>query len=167
MEHISYGLFDDDEHAKAAIEAIQANVTPRCHLGVTVHRDRVDEGRLRMGETGAAEGLREGALVGGALGAITGAVVMGPFGLVSGALSVLSMALSRGAIAGSSGPDRTLDQLSKELAPGKVLVIVEAPSLACREGADATLRANGGSRRAQAILLNRGPYFQEGPPAPG
>jgi uncharacterized membrane protein len=144
MEHISYGLFDDDEHAKAAIEGIQANVTPRCHLGVTVHRDRLDEGRLRMGETGAAEGLREGAVVGGALGAITGAVVMGPFGLVSGgALGALYGTLA-GAIAGSSGPDRTLDQLSKELAPGKVLIIVEAPSLACREGADATMRANGG-----------------------
>src|SRR5260370_37101566 len=84
MDRSAYGLSDDDEHAKAALEGIQANVTPRCHLGVTVHRDRLDEGRLRMGETGAAEGLREGAVVGGALGAITGAGGIGPFGLVTG-----------------------------------------------------------------------------------
>ena len=36
MEHVSYGLFDDNEHAQAAIEGIEASGTARRHLGVTV-----------------------------------------------------------------------------------------------------------------------------------
>jgi len=34
MEHVSYGLFDDDDDARAAIDAIEASGTPREHVGV-------------------------------------------------------------------------------------------------------------------------------------
>jgi hypothetical protein len=47
-------------------------------------------------------------------------------------------------IAGSAGPDRTLERLSKELAGGKALLIVEAPSLMARDKADAAMRSCGG-----------------------
>jgi hypothetical protein len=49
-----------------------------------------------------------------------------------------------GAIAGSGGPDRNLEQLSKHLAEGKVLVVVEATSLEARDKAGAAMLACGG-----------------------
>ncbi len=143
MEHVSYGLFDNDDEARAAIDAIEASGTPRQHVGVTLHRGRLDQGLLGAGETDASEGLREGAVIAGILGAITGAAVMGPVGLVSGgALGTLYGGVA-GALAGSGAPDRNLDALSKHLAEGKVLVVVEAPSMGSREKADAAMRANG------------------------
>jgi hypothetical protein len=48
-----------------------------------------------------------------------------------------------GATASSMHRDRNLQRLSERLAEGKVLVIVEAPDLASREKADATMRAHG------------------------
>jgi len=144
MAHVSYALFDDEDHARAAIDAIEASGTPRKHIGVTIHRDRLDDGLLGVEETDAAEALREGAAGAGIMGAIVGAVVMGPIGLLSGgALGALYGGVG-GALAGSSGPDRTLERLSKQLADGKILVIVEAPSLESRDKADAAVRASGG-----------------------
>jgi hypothetical protein len=63
--------------------------------------------------------------------------------LSGGALGALYGGIG-GALAGSSGPDRTLERLSKQLAEGKVLVVVEAPSLEARVTADAAMRTNGG-----------------------
>ncbi len=144
MEHVSYGLFDDEGDARAAIDAVEASGTPRQRLGVTLHRGRLDEGLLGAAGTDAAEGAREGAAIAGIMGAITGAAVMGPFGLVSGgALGALYGAVG-GALAGSGSPDRNLEQLSKQLAEGKVLVVVEATGLESRDKADAAMRACGG-----------------------
>jgi hypothetical protein len=144
MEHVSYGLFDDDDAARAAISAIEASGTPRHRVGVTLHRGRLDEGLLGVVATDAAEGAREGAAIAGILGAITGAVVMGPIGLVSGGVLGALYGTVGGAIAGSSAPDRNLEQLSKQLAQGKVLVVVDATSLESRDRADAAMRAAGG-----------------------
>jgi hypothetical protein len=144
MEHVSYGLFDDEDHARAAIDAVEASGTPRKRLGVTLHRGRLDEGLLGVAETDAAEGAREGAAIGGIMGAIAGTVVMGPIGLVSGGMLGALYGTVGGAIAGSGGPDRNLEQLSKHLAEGKVLVVVEATSLEARDKADAAMRACGG-----------------------
>jgi len=143
MHHVSYGLFDDDDHARAAIDAIEASGTHRQHIGVTLHRGRVDEGLLGAEGTGASAGAREGAVIAGIMGAITGAVVMGPIGLVSGGVMGALYGTVGGALAGSGFPDRNLEQLSKHLAEGKVLVVVEAPSLESRDKADAAMQARG------------------------
>lgn len=144
MEHISYALFDDEANARAAIDAIEASGTAREHMGVTMHKSRLDEGRIGIAESDAAEGRREGAVIGGIMGAVAGAIVMGPIGLVSGGVLGGLYGSVGGAIAGAGGPDRMLERLSQELAKGKVLVIVEAPSLDSRDKADAAMRASGG-----------------------
>ena len=147
MEHVSYALFDDEAKARAALETIQAAGDPRHHCDVVIHRGRLDEGQLGILESGASEGLREGAVLGGILGAVAGAVALGPVGLVTvgggAALGTLYGGVA-GALAGSSGPDRRLERLSKELALGKILLVVEAPDVGCRDRSDAMLRANGG-----------------------
>jgi hypothetical protein len=144
MMHVTYALFDDEEHARAALTEIEASGTPRRSCGVVLHKDHLDEGLLHLSESGAAGGIREGVAIGGILGAGMGAAVVGPAGLVSGgALGALYGAVA-GAIAGSGGPDWRLEQLSKRLADGKVLLVVEAPSFECREKADAAAAANGG-----------------------
>jgi hypothetical protein len=143
MEHVSYGLSDNDADARAAVDAIDASGISRQHIGATIHPGRLDQGLLGVGETDASEGRRAGALIAGILGAVAGAVVMGPAGLVSGgAMGALYGGLT-GALVGSGAPDRNLDGLSKHLAEGKVLVVVEAPNLISREKADAAMLARG------------------------
>lgn len=144
MNHVSYALFEDADHARTAIDAIEASGTPRQYCGVVLHKDHLDREEIGIAETGATEGAREGAILNSIVGAAIGAAMVGPVGLVSGgALGALFGAIG-GALAGSSGPDRRLEQLSKKLSEGKVLVVVEAPSLACRDRADAAMRAHGG-----------------------
>lgn len=143
MQYVSYGLFDDVDDARAAIDEIESSGTPRRHCGVVLHRDHLDDGALGIAETDAPEALREGAAIGGILGAGVGAAVMGPAGLISGGALGALYGLLGGALAGSSGPDRRLESLSKELADGKVLVVVEAPNLECRDKAEAAMRARG------------------------
>ncbi len=155
MEHVTYALFDDDEHARAALTAIEAAGTPRRHCAAVVHRGRLDEGQLSILESAASEGLREGAALGGIGGALLGGVLFGPAGLVSiGATAVLGAFYGGvgGAIAGSAAPDRRLERLSKRLADGKVLLVVEAPSIACRDRADAAARANGAEVQHKPFL---------------
>jgi hypothetical protein len=152
MDHVSYGLFDDDLHAKAALDAVEAAGTPRDRLGVTIHRNRLDTTALPVKGTDAAEGAREGAAIAAILGAIAGAVVMGPIGLVSGgALGALYGGVA-GSIAGLGSPDRTLDALAAHLAEGKVLVIVESHSVEAQEKADDTMKSLGGR-------VEHKPYF--------
>jgi hypothetical protein len=144
MQHVIYSLFEDIDHATAAIDGIESSGPPRCRCDVVIHKDRLDDSGLNMAERASSEGLREGAALGAILGASVGAAVSGPMGLVSGgALGALYGGVA-GAIAGSSGPDRSLVKLSKELAPGKVLVVVEAPGLACRDKAGRVMRHYGG-----------------------
>ncbi len=144
MMHVTYALFDDEDRARAALTAIEASGTPGRSGGAVLHKDGLDEGLLHIPQSGAAEGFREGAAIGAILGAGAGAAVSGLAGLVSGgAIGVLYGAIA-GAIAGCGGPDRTLARLSKRLAKGKVLMVVEAPSLECRDKADAASRAEGG-----------------------
>jgi uncharacterized membrane protein len=111
---------------------------------MTLHRGRLDEGVLGVAGNAAHEGTREGAAIGGVLGALEGALVMGPLGLVSGGVLGAVYGGIAGALAGSGSPDRTLEALSKHLAEGKVLVVVDAPSLESRDKADAAMHANGG-----------------------
>lgn len=147
MEHVTYALFDDDDHARAALTAIEAGGTPRRHCAAVIHRGHLDEGELGILESAASEGLREGAALGGIGAALLGGVLFGPANLVSiGAIAMLGAVYGGvgGAIAGSSGPDRRLERLSKKLAEGKVLLVVEAPNLECRDKADTAARANGG-----------------------
>jgi hypothetical protein len=144
MQHVTYGLFDDEAHARDAVDAIEASGTPRKHLGVTLHQGHLDEGAVGGAGTAAREGSRAGAAIGGILGALEGALVMGPMGLVSGGVLGAVYGGIAGALGGAAAPDRTLEALSKHLAEGKILVVVEAPSLESRDKADAAMRANGG-----------------------
>jgi hypothetical protein len=144
VQHTSYGLFDVDADARAALDAVEASGTPRQHFGVTIHRNRLDEGLVGASGTSASEGAREGAAIAAILGAIAGAVTMGPVGLISGgALGALYGGMG-GAIAGAGAPDHTLERLSKELASGKVLIVVEASSVEARDRADSIIREHGG-----------------------
>ena len=155
MEHITYALFDDEAHARAALGAIEASGTDRRHCSAVLHRGRLDDGQLGILESAAPEGLREGAAIGGIGGALLGGVLFGPAGLVSIGATALVASLYgaiAGAIAGSGLPDRRLEQLSKQLAGGKVLLVVEAPSLQCRDEADAAARANGGQVQHKPFL---------------
>ena len=97
-----------------------------------------------MAQTDAAGAAREGAALGAILGATAGALVTGPVGLVGGGAMGALYGVIAGALAGSSGPDRRLERLSRELAGGKILLVVEAPNLECRDKAEAMMRANGG-----------------------
>lgn len=147
MDHVTYALFDDERHARAALAAIEASGTPKRHCGAVLHANRLDEGELGLLESAAPEGLREGAAIGGIGGALLGGIAFGPAGLVSiGATAALGALYGgvAGALAGSGSPDRRLERLSRELAAGKVLLVVEAPSIECRDKADAAAMANGG-----------------------
>jgi hypothetical protein len=155
MDHVMYALFDDDEHARAALDEIEAVGTPRRHCAAVIHRGRLDEGQLGILESAASEGLREGAALGGIGGALLGGVLFGPAGLVSIGATALLGALYGGiggAIAGSGGPDRRLERLSNQLAKGKVLLVVEAPDLECRDKADSAARANGAQVQHKPFL---------------
>ncbi len=142
--HVSYALFANMQDAGAAVDRVQAlgDVQQRC--SVVVHNGRLDEGMLHVSESDAAAGARRGAALGAILGAAAGAAAMGPIGLASGGALGAAFGLMSGAIAGSSGPDRRLTQFSKELADGKVLVVVESPSFAYQDRADGAMRANRG-----------------------
>jgi hypothetical protein len=73
--------------------------------------------------------------------------MFGPAGLVYvGAAAMLGALYGGigGAIAGAGAPDRRLERLSGQLAGGKVLLVMEAPNLECRDKADHAARANGG-----------------------
>ncbi len=143
MEHVSYALFEGIDQASAAIEAIESSGTPRKHCGVVLHKDHLGADNLGLLETDAPEASREGAAIGALLGAGVGAAVMGPAGLISGGALGALYGLVGGALAGSSGPDRRLEKLSKQLAEGRILLVVEAPDLECRDKADAAMRAHG------------------------
>ena len=121
MEHVSYGLFDDEGDARAAIEAVEASGMPRQRMGVTLHRGRLDEGLLGVGETDAAEGAREGAAIAG----IVTARSWGPWSWAPWARVGRHAGRAvrrRGGVrsAGFGSPDRNLEQLSKHLAEGKL-----------------------------------------------
>ena len=152
MKHVSYGLFEDTSRAQAALDRIESSHTPGERCGVVLHEGHLDEGRLSMAETDAAEGFREGAAIGAVFGATAGAMVAGPLGLVPGAALGAGYGSVAGVIAGSAGPDRTLERLSKELAAGKVLLVVEAPSLMGRDKADAVMRSYGGHVEHRPLL---------------
>jgi len=144
MNHVSYGLFEDVQHAQLAMDAIEASGTPRHHCGVVLQKGRLDEGVLSLSETAASQSAREGAAIVGVFGAIVGGIAAGPAGLVAiGTLGSLYGAIG-GALAGAGSPDRRLDRLARHLTEGKVLVVVEAPSLTCRENADIAMAAHGG-----------------------
>jgi len=144
MSHVSYGLFEDEQGARAALDAIETTGTPRRHFGVTIHKNRLDQDTVGVSESDAAAGAREGAAIAGILGAIAGTLAIGPLGLISGgALGALYGSIG-GALAGAGAPDRTIERLSKQLAEGRTLVVVEAPSFESQEKADEVMRANGG-----------------------
>ncbi len=152
MTHISYGLFDDAAAARAAVDALESSGTPCDHCGVVMHENHLDRTSLGVRETRAASGSREVGVLNGILGAAIGTALVGPVGLVAGgALGALLGAIG-GAVAGAEVPDRKLEKLSRQLADGKVLVIVEAPTLASREAADAAMRARG-------ALVEHRPFF--------
>jgi len=152
MTHVSYGLFDDAAGARAAIDALESIGTPRAHCGVVVHENHLARMSLGVRETRAASGSREVGVLNGILGAAIGSAIVGPVGLVAGgALGALLGAIG-GAVAGAELPDRSLEKLSRQLADGKVLVIVEAPTLASRDAADDAMRARG-------ALVEHRPFF--------
>jgi hypothetical protein len=148
MDYVTYALFDDDKQARTAAETIKTGGDSRHRCGVVVQRDRLEMAQLSFLESGSGEGLRAGAVIGGLLGVIAGLFAMGPFGFVAIggglALGVFFGGIA-GALGGSAAPDRRLNELSKALAAGKTLLVVEAPDLASRDQADAVLRANWGS----------------------
>jgi hypothetical protein len=144
MKQVSYGLFEGVASARDAVAAIEASGTPRKQCGVVLHQNHLDRDDLGIAETGAREGLRESAAVNSVVGAAIGAAILGPLGLVGGGVLGALVGVIGGSLAGSGAPDRGLEKLSKQLAEGKVLVIVEAPDLASREAADAAMRSHGG-----------------------
>ncbi len=148
MEHISYGLFDDETDARAAADEIDKGSHDIPHCDVVLHKGTLDEGRLSLNETGAAEGVRDGAAIGTVLGAVTGAIALGgPLGLAAvtgGAVFGAVYGAVAGALGGCAGPDRRLEHLEDQLKDGKILVTVEAPSLLCRDQADTAIIAHGG-----------------------
>ncbi len=147
MDHVTYALFPDEDHARAALDAIETSGTPRRHCGAVLQRGRLDPGQLGILETNAAEGMREGAAIGSLGGALLAGLLFGPAGLVAigatAAMGALYGGLA-GALGGSGAPDRRLEKLSKQLGGGKVLLVVEAPNLECRDQADEAAAAHGG-----------------------
>jgi uncharacterized membrane protein len=151
MLHVSYGLFEDSQHAQAAVERIEASgVGRRCH--VDLQKGAFDEGQGGLAETGSAQTFRAGAAAGVVLGAAAGAIVVGPIGMLSGAAVGGMYGAFAGVLVGAGGPERALSRLSKHLTEGKVLVIVEAPSFECRDLADALMLESGAQVEHRSLL---------------
>ncbi len=157
MDHVTYGLFDERRHALRARDALLAlpvGAHHRCR--VLVEHGRLDEGLLGILETGATQGLRRGALLGGLLGAVLGVfaadAIGGPFGAVGLALLLATQGGLWGALTAAGSNERTLEELRPQIAKGKTLLIVEAPTLAVLEEVDATLFRHAGLVRHKAPL---------------
>jgi hypothetical protein len=144
MTHLSYALFDDEWHARAALDAIEAGDRARHRCAATLHKDRLDEGILGAGWTSASRGMLLGAAMGGAFGAISGGLMFGHIPAAGGGALVGAIyGAIAGALQGSGAPSRKLESLSKQVAGGKVLLTVHTADLASRDAADATMRASG------------------------
>jgi hypothetical protein len=157
MDRLVCALFEDKPHASAAMDALVNGgvgddvVTVSMHEGSVTHED--------LGVAAGLSGRRmvQGAVIGAAVGGLVGAVVgfvIAPAGalltalLVSvfagGALGVLYSTLA-GAITGRDSEQPVLENLSKALEAGKVLVTLEVHgSAAVREAASDILRQFGG-----------------------
>ena len=149
MEHVSYALFDDADHARAAVAEMKKS---GIHCAVVLHEDHLDDGLLTLADTGAKIGAREGGALGAAGGAAMGLIAAGPIGLLSGGALGAAFGLAFGAVAGASGPEPNLERLGAQLGSGKVLLVVECPTTASRERVDGLLRGNGGHVEHQAFV---------------
>jgi hypothetical protein len=142
MRHVSYGLFDDAEHARAAVHAIEAGECgERCRA--VLEKDSLAGERLDVAESNAGAGFRFGLAMGIGFGALAGAIFMGPVGLISGAALGAVLGGIAGVLGGSAAPDRMLSRLSKQLPGGKVLVIAESPSFTSQDKVDDVMAHNG------------------------
>jgi hypothetical protein len=144
MTHLSYALFDDEGHARAALDAIEAGDRPRHRCAATLHKDRINEGCLGAGWTSASRGMFLGAAMAGAFGAISGGLMFGHLPAAGGGALVGAIyGAIAGTLQGAGAPSRKLEILSKQVARGKVLLSVQTADLVSRNVVDATLRASG------------------------
>ncbi len=144
MAYLSYALFDDEDQARAALEAIEERDRARHRCMVTLHKARIDEQGLGPGWTSAYRGMLIGAAMAGVFGALSGGILIGHLPAAGGGAVVGAVyGAIAGLIQGAGAPSKALERLSKLVASGKVLLTVLTPDATSRDTADATLRAIG------------------------
>jgi hypothetical protein len=147
MRNVFFALFADPKEADAAVQELDAikslpkipdprerNPVHAENPHVEVHRGRLDNESLPVGETYARGRLIEGILLSSVGGALLGGFVLGPMGVVSDALvspAVLCAGLGAlfgglgGLLTGIGAPDPRLERMSRALEHGGVIVSVE------------------------------------------
>ena len=155
MSHVLFAVFDHPESAGKALQQLQELGADKDGFSFVVHRRALGERgseELPLSETAAASAMTKGAVLGALSGLVVGTLLTGPIGLVgagplAGAIfgSATGTAIGgfTGLIAGSTEPDAALDELSKGIEEGKLLVSVEARTLTNQEQAEAILKHHG------------------------
>ena len=135
MRNVFFALFADPVEADAAVKelgALDDKGTNNPHL--EIHKGKLDNESLPVGETHARGRLVEGILLSAVGGALLGGLVLGPAGVISDALvspAVLCAGLGvmfgalGGVLTGVGAPDPRLERMAKQLEHGGVIVSVE------------------------------------------
>ncbi|MFO0556083.1 MAG: DUF1269 domain-containing protein [Polyangiaceae bacterium] len=143
-----FALFDQPNHLKEALAALEAVGTPQEHCSVVVHRehlDRLPASELKLFETGAAAMTARLALAGAAIGVLAGGILFAPLGMLAGGLLFTTTAGTAagaltGLLAGASDADPTFARLAAQVDSGQVLVVVEPPNPDAAAAAERVLR---------------------------
>lgn len=143
LQHV-YALFDDLDHAVAALDDVQAAGFEAEYFSAILHEGKIDTDRLPVGERAHREGAMGGAAVVGAVGALVaglaalggGLLGLGPLAAVAAAGGITAAyGMLAGGLAGGDDPEPLLRSLEKEVEAGKILIAIETEDADFREQA--------------------------------
>ena len=154
MERLVCALFEDEPKAARAIDALVNGGVSEKVVSVVMHQGEVTHEDLGLAAEQSGKRMAQGAAIGTTIGAVLGGLLAGPAGvLVGGPLAAVIAGGATGTLYGTiagaiTGRDQekpVLEELSRELEEGKVLVTLDIEgSAAVREQAKAILRSAGG-----------------------
>lgn len=155
MSHVLFAVFDHPEAAAKALEQLQELGADKEGFSFIVHRRALGERgseELPLSETAAASATAKGAVLGALGGLFVGTVLAGPIGLIgAGPIAAAFFATATGTavgglaglFAGATEPDTALEELTKHVEEGKLVVSVEARKLTNQQQAETILKHHG------------------------
>lgn len=150
-----YAMFADRTTALLAYDEIHQQGCEDGHCSVLMPKAGLDPEDLTIGQTGAKEGAKNGAVVVGVTAAILAGLIVLPGGLLG--VGPLALALfgggfgaavggALGAVSGSIDPDQALRQIEAEIAGGKVLITVETEDEGLASMCNRVFASHGGTQ---------------------
>lgn len=154
IQHV-YALFDDMDHAVAALDEVQAAGCETDSCSAILHEGKIDTDRLSSGERAHNEGAAGGAVVVGAVGAVVvglaalggGLIGLGPLAAAAAAGGVTAAyGMLAGGLSGGDDPESLLRSLEEQVEKGKILIALETEDPEFRALAEKVFEKHGGSQ---------------------